>query len=188
MRRQSAKRSRGVARRDLVFTPLYCVACRAPFDCTVHDILCPIPSRAAHDPTCSALHRPMPSCPRAGFASAWGHPRAQAGGRARGPDLAAPFGGIHSTRPRLSGGIQSLYPSRSARRDQAFVTIRGSPGALGPRHPEDAPAGAPSWASLRGTWQVFGLATRRARGRLRVARRRTRSLHARRLRRRGRRR
>jgi hypothetical protein len=35
-------------------------------------------------------HRaPPPSCPRAGFASAWGHPRAQAEGRARGPDHAA---------------------------------------------------------------------------------------------------
>ena len=57
---------------------------------------------ARHRPTRphSARHRPTPSCPRDGFAGAWGHPRAQAEGRARGPYFAAPAWGHHILGPR----------------------------------------------------------------------------------------
>ena len=57
------------------------------------------PARPA--PPVTARRRPIPSCPRAGFARAWGQPRAQAEGRARGPYGAAPSRGhqlIRTTR------------------------------------------------------------------------------------------
>ncbi len=44
-------------------------------------------------PPAPARHLPMPSCPRAGYARAWGHPHAQAKGRARGPLYAVPHVG-----------------------------------------------------------------------------------------------
>jgi len=75
-----------VASRNLAFTPLNYTAHRAPLACAVHRTLCPTPPR-------SARRRTTPACPRAGFAGARGHPRAQAEGRARGPHDAAPTRG-----------------------------------------------------------------------------------------------
>ena len=62
---------------------------------------------AASPPAAPLRSRPPPLCPRAGLASAWGHPRAQAKGRARGPYHAAPsrghqLGRFDDARPRTS--------------------------------------------------------------------------------------
>jgi len=60
----------------------------------------------------SRITRPMPSCPRAGFAGAWGHPRAEAKGRARGPHHAAPTWG--ATGALLSGEVGGAASSARA--------------------------------------------------------------------------